>query len=274
MTRARILVVEDDPGIQDLICETLPPEQYEIFVVGTQDAAFDALATRSFHAMLLDLRLPASADSMEQSRDVGLETLKRLRARGVAKSGTGENLPVVVMTAFGSEEIAVQVLRLPGVDYLRKPFRGRALLRTIEDASFGSGAFAPGVPRHGRLIRIALHPGVRAAQIETLPAVRGTNFKILFMLAERFQADLEGRRDPPSYRKLRAAEIAERLGITEAAVFQQVKRFRRRLARDFRQHLLRAVDDNEVIENRRDWGGYRLNPVTVRLVGTDTLPVR
>lgn len=274
MSRPRILVVEDDPEIQKLIATTLSEKDHDLLFVDAQDAAYAALESESFDTVLLDLRLPVSAGSMEQSRDVGLDALKEIRDRQLLKRRTSAPLPVVVMTAFSSEDVAVEVLRLPCVDYLRKPFKAKVLRSVVCDACFGRGTFAPNLPHESQLVRLAIHSDASAAQIETLPAIRGQNFTILEMLAELFREDVESGRDPKAYRKLRAAELAHRLNVNEASVFTRVNRFRDRLSRDFQQHLLRDIDRSDVIENKKGGGGYRLNPATIRLVSVDVLPLR
>ncbi len=49
-------------------------------------------------------------------------------------------------------------------------------------------------------------------------------------------------------------------------------KFRRQVKQDFRDRLGRALGDNDVVENSRDWNGYRLNPRVVRLVAWDHIP--
>jgi hypothetical protein len=56
------------------------------------------------------------------------------------------------------------------------------------------------------------------------------------------------------------------LQIDEEAVRRRVSTFRQQVSKDFRESLNRVLDENDVVENRRDWNGYRLNPLVVKLV--------
>jgi hypothetical protein len=68
------------------------------------------------------------------------------------------------------------------------------------------------------------------------------------------------------FRKLSAAKLADILQIGEEAVRRRVSTFRQRVAKDFKERLDRVLDKNDVVENHRDWDGYRLNPQVVHLV--------
>jgi DNA-binding response OmpR family regulator len=123
---ARVLVVEDEPGIVDFVCRGLEAEGLAV------QAALDGvegqrLALReAFDLVVLDLMLP---------RRGGLEVLGALRRERPA-------LPVIVLTARGDVEDRVAGLDAGAVDYLSKPFslaelvaRVRAQLRVVAEAS-------------------------------------------------------------------------------------------------------------------------------------------
>jgi two-component system OmpR family response regulator len=150
---ARILVVDDEPYITDLLAAALRLEGYEIDVAAT---GFDALAiarTRRHNLLLLDVLLP----------DIeGTEVCERMRTEGIST-------PVLFLTARDATEDKVLGLGAGGDDYVTKPFsldelvaRIRAILRragsTSEDASRQTFADlvldeeAHEVWRHGELI--------------------------------------------------------------------------------------------------------------------------
>ena len=103
----RILVVDDEPFITDLLAAALRYEGFEVDVAGTGGEALTAAAARPGHDLvLLDVMLP----------DIdGTEVCRRLRAEG---SGT----PVLFLTARDATEDKVLGLSLGGDDYVTKPF--------------------------------------------------------------------------------------------------------------------------------------------------------
>jgi DNA-binding response OmpR family regulator len=125
-TAARVLVVEDEPGIVDFVRRGLRATGFEV------QAALDGIEgerlalSESFDAIVLDLMLPGRG---------GLDILAAIRA---AKS----NVPVIVLTARGEIEDRVAGLNAGAVDYLVKPFsiaelvaRVRAQLRAYTQTS-------------------------------------------------------------------------------------------------------------------------------------------
>jgi two-component system response regulator AtoC len=112
----RILVVEDEAKLRRVIELQLQAAGYEVDLAGTAEEAL-RLADRA-SLVLTDLRLPGMD---------GLELLRLLRRQD-------ELLPVVVMTAFGSVEIAVEAMKLGATDFLPKPFSLDHLLTVIQKA--------------------------------------------------------------------------------------------------------------------------------------------
>jgi two-component system nitrogen regulation response regulator GlnG len=101
-----ILVVDDEPAICWGVKQLLEREGHRVSIVSSGEAAIETIGQHQPDLLLMDVRLPGMS---------GLETLDRVRAK---HSG----LPIVIMTAFGELDIAVHVMRHPGVDYLAKPF--------------------------------------------------------------------------------------------------------------------------------------------------------
>ncbi len=114
----RLLVVEDDPQLARLLTSALGREGYTLWLA---DNGLDAVQMApQADLMLLDLGLPGLG---------GLEVIRELRE-------AGWNLPILVISAQGTEEIRVRALELGADDYLTKPMsvremvaRVRALLR-------------------------------------------------------------------------------------------------------------------------------------------------
>jgi two-component system, OmpR family, response regulator MprA len=117
--KARVLVVEDDPDIGDVVRRSLRREGYDVRLAPDGSAALDEAAVFEPDAVVLDLGLP-QVD--------GLEVSKQLRADG--------DVPILMLTARDSVEDRVEGLDSGADDYLVKPFdlqellaRVRALLR-------------------------------------------------------------------------------------------------------------------------------------------------
>lgn len=113
---ASILVVDDDAGITSLLTEVLVDAGYD--AVGVLNAADAELAVRHRHfdLMITDLVLPDMR---------GNELLQRLRKQR-------PSLPVIVITAFGSMDLAMQVLRQGASDFIAKPFTPDQLLLAVQ----------------------------------------------------------------------------------------------------------------------------------------------
>ena len=112
----RVLVVDDDPAINDLLASGL---RFVGFDVDVAARGYDALATVAEQVpdvVVLDVMLP-DCD--------GFEVCRRLRERGV-------QVPVVFLTARGTTDDKVNGLRLGGDDYLTKPFSFEELVARIE----------------------------------------------------------------------------------------------------------------------------------------------
>lgn len=100
----RILVVEDEDKLRRVVTLQLEGEGFEVEAVRTAEEGLK-LAER-VSLVLTDLRLPGMG---------GLELLGQLQAQN-------PRLPVIVMTAFGSVEIAVEAMKKGAIDFLPKPF--------------------------------------------------------------------------------------------------------------------------------------------------------
>src|ERR1051325_5937505 len=101
-----MLVVEDDKAIRDLLADRLRP--YELTFSVCQLECFERLDAAEFDLVLLDLRLPRTSSDLMASNEVGIDILRQIRRRSLRKRGSTMMLPVVVMTAHGSEAITAQ----------------------------------------------------------------------------------------------------------------------------------------------------------------------
>ena len=142
----RVLLVEDDTRLAEMVCEYLGAAGFEVSRVGNGAGALERLAREPYAALILDLTLP----------DIdGLEVCRRLRARS--------DTPVLMLTARGEPMDRVVGLEIGADDYLPKPFEPRELLARLRailrrrTPSGKSGMLRFGrleIDRDGRVVRL------------------------------------------------------------------------------------------------------------------------
>ncbi|SPE60058.1 Nitrogen regulation protein NR(I) [Verrucomicrobia bacterium] len=116
--QARILLVEDDPGTASALRKVLQAEGYDVEVVGRGDQGLAQATAASFDLVLTDLRLPGLS---------GLELAEQLH-------GAKPKLPIIMMTAHGTTETAIQATKFGAYEYLIKPFEAEELLDLVASA--------------------------------------------------------------------------------------------------------------------------------------------
>jgi DNA-binding response OmpR family regulator len=129
--RSRVLVVEDEPDIAELIKRTLErPGDLQVDVAATGEAALERASDLQPDAIVLDLNLPLLD---------GLEVCRILRAREASAT-----VPIIMLTARTSETERIRGLDVGADDYVTKPFsprelaaRVRAALRRVKAAAAG-----------------------------------------------------------------------------------------------------------------------------------------
>ena len=132
----KVLLVEDDRALREALADTLLLAGHDYKAVGSAEEALEAASGESFSLVVSDVNMPG----MDGHQLLGL-----LRARQ-------PQLPVLLMTAHGAVERAVEAMRQGAADYLVKPFEPKALLDLVArhalgclDAAEGEGpvAFEP-----------------------------------------------------------------------------------------------------------------------------------
>ena len=113
---ARILLVEDEPGLVLTLTDRLTAEGYRVESVTNGNVALERASAEAFDLVLLDVMLPG--------RD-GFDVCRTLRQRGVSA-------PIMMLTARGQVVDRVVGLRLGADDYLTKPFEMMELLARVE----------------------------------------------------------------------------------------------------------------------------------------------
>jgi nitrogen regulation protein NR(I) len=114
----KVLVIEDDETVRDVLRSFLGGKGFEVILTANGEAGLDQLRTEKFDLILTDLVMPGIT---------GMDVLKEVFTRHI-------NVPVVVMTAFGTVQTAVEAMRIGAFDYLTKPFNLDELMIVIEKA--------------------------------------------------------------------------------------------------------------------------------------------
>jgi DNA-binding NtrC family response regulator len=123
----RILIADDQPDVLEALRLLLKVEGFRIDSANSPASVLDAVQSRDFDAVLIDLNYARDTTSGEE----GLNLLNRLHAHDPA-------LPVVVMTAWGSVDVAVEAMRRGARDFIQKPWdnpRVLAIVRTQVELS-------------------------------------------------------------------------------------------------------------------------------------------
>jgi two-component system OmpR family response regulator len=130
----RVLVVDDEDHITELVAMALGYNGFEVERVATGRAALDAVEKRKPDLIVLDVMLP-DLDGMEVAR--------RLRTN----EGAGTRVPVIFLTARDTTADKVQGLRLGSDDYVTKPFSIEELIERVKAVLRRAGGAGPGEHR-------------------------------------------------------------------------------------------------------------------------------
>ena len=114
----RILIVDDEADIALILKLHLEDAGYVTMRARDGIEAQELLSAAAYDLMLLDIRMP---------RMDGMELLKQA-------TGLYPRLPIIMMTAHGSEPIAVEAMKLGAADYVGKPFNSEELLKSVQQA--------------------------------------------------------------------------------------------------------------------------------------------
>ncbi len=156
---SKILLVEDDSSLLEVLAFHLEEAGHEVLRADGGQRAVDLLKKKTVDLVLTDIRMP------------GLDGKALLRV----VHGRDPDLPVVVMTAYGTIGDAVEAMRLGAVDYLTKPVTRETLLLTVEKA-----ARVERLAKENRSLKKALHKqdpemgiiGTSAAVQQVMASVR------------------------------------------------------------------------------------------------------
>ncbi|MDF1605542.1 response regulator transcription factor [Nocardioides sp. YIM 152315] len=161
---ARVLVVDDDRTVREVVVSYLRAHEHEVVEVGDGEAALRAMRETPADLVVLDLMLPGID---------GIEVCRRLRLAG--------DTPVVMLTALGEETDRVMGLEVGADDYVTKPFSPRELALRVDSVLRRSST--PPAPRRlvdgDVVVEEAAHTAYRAG----VPlALTGREFDLLRFL--------------------------------------------------------------------------------------------
>ena len=119
-TDSRVLIADDQPDLLDALRLLLKAEGIQMEAVTSPEAAIAALEARPYDLLLMDLNYTGDTTSGAE----GMDLLSRVQA-------LDKSLPVIVMTGWGSVDIAVEAMRRGVRDFVQKPWDNATLLATV-----------------------------------------------------------------------------------------------------------------------------------------------
>ena len=119
-SNVKILVVDDDSSIRNMLAIVLKEEGYGVTVADSSESALREMKTEAFDLVISDIKMPGIS---------GIQLLKKLKTINV-------EIPVIMITAFASANDAVEAMKLGAEDYVTKPFNLDELKLIIEKSLY------------------------------------------------------------------------------------------------------------------------------------------
>lgn len=113
-----ILVIDDDDQLRISFCKLLKEENYTVISAASGEAGIEIVKQNPLDLVMLDMRLPGMN---------GMETFKHIKE-------IDSKLPVIIVTAFGTTDIAIEATKMGAYDYVLKPFDVAEMLTLIQQA--------------------------------------------------------------------------------------------------------------------------------------------
>jgi len=118
MAATKILVVDDEPAITELLSRSLRDEGYRVFTMDRGEGAVATVREEKPEVVLLDIKMPGMD---------GIETLSQIREFNKESS-------IIILTAYGSMDTVIEAMKLGAYDYITKPFDLEKLKSLIKGA--------------------------------------------------------------------------------------------------------------------------------------------
>ena len=172
MAREKILVVEDEEDIQELIKYNLTKEGYQVTTCGSGELALEQARRLLPDLIILDIMLPGMD---------GLEVCRLLKRDPVT-----EKLPILMLTAKGEESDIVTGLELGADDYMPKPFSPKVVIARIRNLLRRQNRMEVDEQETIKHMDLVIHPGrhevlIKGKQVD----LTFTEFRVLQFLARR-----------------------------------------------------------------------------------------
>jgi DNA-binding response OmpR family regulator len=165
--KRKILIVEDDNNIRDMLDEYLTDEGYEIYTADSGTKALFLFTQNEYALALIDLMLPGLS---------GFEVIKEIR-----KSST---LPIIILTAKDSDADKTRGFSIGADDYVQKPFSLVELVARIKANIRRSEMYAPTAVKSLQMGELCFYPSEKRATVNKNEMnLTRTEFGILFELA-------------------------------------------------------------------------------------------
>ncbi|AOY77951.1 sigma-54-dependent transcriptional regulator [Clostridium formicaceticum] len=113
----KILIVDDEKNIRLALKQCLLAEKYEVETAVNGLEGYEKIMAEDFDAVLLDMKMPGLT---------GIEVLQKVRSEG-------KKVSIIMMTAYGTIEKAVEAMKLGAIDFLSKPFAPEEIRMIIKD---------------------------------------------------------------------------------------------------------------------------------------------
>jgi two-component system alkaline phosphatase synthesis response regulator PhoP len=170
----RILIVEDEATLANLISYNLKQKGYEVEVEHDGAKALQLITSRPYHLVLLDLMLP----SMN-----GIELCRKVRARNVS-------VPIIMLTAKSTEEEIIEGLNAGADDYITKPFSVGELMARVSAALRRTSEFvetaSPSEENIYRFGDLEVNRNTYTAQLQGIQLdLRPKEFEILYYFIQK-----------------------------------------------------------------------------------------
>ena len=159
----RVLIADDQPDVLEALRLLLKAEGYQIELVSSPAGVLNALDSREFDVVLMDLNYARDTTSGQE----GLDLLSRIQA-------LDSTLPVVVMTAWSSVKVAVEAMRRGARDFIQKPWENERLVSILRTQIELSRALRKGLrlEAENRLLRGTERPTLIAEAPAMQPVLR------------------------------------------------------------------------------------------------------
>lgn len=172
MSKEKILLVEDEEDIQEVVQYNLSKEGYRVEGVTSGEDAFKKVKEEAYNLIILDLMLPGMD---------GLEVCRILK-----NDGQTAHIPIIMLTAKGEESDIVLGLEFGADDYITKPFSPRVLIARIRAALRRKQRAEHDDSSVIAIDELKIHPSRYEVFVKGTPVkLTSTEFGILLCLAKR-----------------------------------------------------------------------------------------